>query len=172
MEHKTMIPEARAIWSGLEFRRPLLFRNIEPLTKQHMLWSPHAERKCIAWQLWHIAEVEDTWIREMVTHEAAHFPFGTEVREAQLEDYPTKQELIDYFNDVREQSRTRLTLLTPEDLLRDVCDEDYGNMTVLDIWMGVVTSFAWHAGQIAMTAKMIPDSPISTLKFHQWRNTN
>jgi len=55
------------------------------------------------------------------------------------------------------------------DFVREVQDPDFGKCIVLDIWMGVVTSFAWHAGQIALTAKLIPDTPVTTMKFDYWK---
>ena len=35
--------------------------------------------------------------------------------------------------------------------------------------IGVVTSFAWHAGQIALTAKLLPDTPVKTMRFEYWK---
>jgi len=32
-----------------------------------------------------------------------------------------------------------------------------------------VTSFAWHAGQIALLAKLLPDTPVSTMEFGYWK---
>jgi hypothetical protein len=52
---------------------------------------------------------------------------------------------------------------------RVVEDPDFGPQTVLDIWMGIVTSFAWHAGQIALTAKLLPDTPVTTMQFDYWK---
>jgi hypothetical protein len=50
--------------------------------------------------LWHIAEVEDNWVREAVYSEPWRFPFGRGVKAARAEQYPGKAELLDYF-DVR-----------------------------------------------------------------------
>ena len=60
-----MTPAAQAIWSALEFRKPMLLRNVEPLDQQQLLWRPGPGRNSIAWQLWHIAEVEDNWVRSL-----------------------------------------------------------------------------------------------------------
>ena len=59
-------PAADAIWSGLEFRKPMMLRNVEPLSERLMRWRPDEDRNSIAWQLWHIAEVEENWIRTLV----------------------------------------------------------------------------------------------------------
>ncbi len=80
-------PQAQAIWSGLEFRKPMLLRNVEPLSEPQMRWRPGAGPNPIAWQLWHIGEVEDNWIRTLVTGEPLHLPFGVQVREATEKDY-------------------------------------------------------------------------------------
>ncbi len=90
-----MTPEAKAIWSALEFRKPMLLRNIEPLDEPQMHWRPAADRNSIAWQLWHIAEVEDNWIRTLVTGEPLRFPFGVQVRAATENDYPGKAQLLE-----------------------------------------------------------------------------
>ncbi len=167
-----MIPAAEQIWSALEFRLPMLLRNVEPLSAAEMLWLPGAGRVSIAWQLWHIAEVEDIWVRDLVLGEALVFPFGIQVREAKRgADYPSKEELLNYLQEVRAETRRRLEATTDEDLAREVVDKDFGTMAVRDVWAGVVTSFAWHAGQIALTAKLLPDSPIAVLEFGYWKKS-
>lgn len=164
-----MVPQAQAIWSALEFRKPMLLRNVEPLREEQMRWLPGPERKPIAWQLWHIAEVEDNWVRTMVTGEPVRFPFGIQVREAGEADYPSKAELLRYLSDVRATTRGRLEAAAAADFERRVTDPDFGSLTVLDVWSGVVTSFAWHAGQVALTAKLVPGSPVTTMTFEYWR---
>ncbi len=164
-----MTPHARTIWSGLEFRKPMLLRNVEPLNETQMRWRPHPDRNSIAWQLWHIAEVEDNWIRSLVTGEPLRFPFDVQVRAAGDEHFPSKRQLIEYLHEVREITRGRLATATAGEFEREVEDPDFGRITVLDIWSGVVTSFAWHAGQIALTAKLLPDTPVDTMKFDYWK---
>lgn len=161
-----MTPQAQAIWSALEFRRPMLLRNVEPLSDAQMLWRPGPERNSIAWQLWHIAEVEDNWVRSLVTREPMRFPFGMDVRGAASDDqYPRKAQLLAYLDEVRQVSRRRLEAATAADFARPVEDPDFGKLTVLDVWAGVVTSFAWHAGQVALTAKLLPETPVTTMQF-------
>ena len=163
-----MNPQAQAIWSGLEFRKPMMLRNIEPLSEQQMRWTPAPDRNSIAWQLWHIAEVEDNWVRSIITNEPLHLPFGVQMRQATDEQYPTKDQLLEYFHETRAVSRTRLDAAQDSDFAREVADPDFGACTVLDIWMGVVTSFAWHAGQIGLTAKLLPSTPVTTQHFKYW----
>jgi uncharacterized damage-inducible protein DinB len=90
-----MIPEARQVWRGLEFRRQSLLKLLEPLSSDEMSWLPGVGRNSIAWQLWHIAEVEDNWIRR-ISGEPARYPFGLSVREANPGEYPDKVALIWY----------------------------------------------------------------------------
>lgn len=163
-----MVPEARSIWAGLEFRKPMLQRNVTPLSDEQARWIPGPGRVSIAWQLWHIAEVEDNWVRDLVLNQPGRFPFGRQVREAGSNDFPSIRDLLSYFEQVRQLTRDRLEATPPGEFDREVEDADYGRITVRDVWAGVVTSFAWHAGQIALTAKLLPDSPIETMQFKYW----
>ncbi|MCZ6835260.1 MAG: DinB family protein [Planctomycetota bacterium] len=165
-----MIDEAKSIWAGLEFRKPMLLRNIEPMSEVQLRWIPGEGRASIAWQLWHIAEVEDNWARQHITNEPLHFPFGVQVREAGNSEYPSKEALIGYLHDVRKLSRVRLEEASPEDFLRQVIDKDYEDLNVRGVWAGVITSFAWHAGQIALTAKLLPGTPVQTMQFGYWKD--
>lgn len=158
--------QAQTIFSALEFRKPMMLRNVEPLSDEQLHWIPGPDRKSIAWQLWHIAEVEDNWVRMCILNEPPHFPFEVSLADARQEQYPSKEQLLDYFHSVRELSRQRLEAAL--DLNQLVTDPDFGQMPAHELWSGVVTSFAWHAGQIALTAKLLPGSPISTWAFTNW----
>ena len=165
-----MEAHAQAIWSALDFRKPMMLRNIEPLSEQQMRWRPAPQRNSIAWHLWHIAEVEDNWIRALVTGEPPHFPFGVQVRAATDEQYPPRRDLLAYLHEVRAGSRQRLERTRDAELDRAVEDPDFGTLTVMEVWAGVVTSFAWHAGQVALTAKLMPDTPVTTQSFGYWKH--
>lgn len=162
-----MVPEARSVWAALEFRMPMMLRNIGPLTDAQMRWAPGPGRNPIAWQLWHIAEVEDSWVRTCFLDESPVFPLGRALADAGGE-YPPKEALLGYLRDVRAQTRIRLASLADADFDRRVRDPDFGEIDVRDLWAGVVTSFAWHAGQIALTAKLLPGTPVSTWTFTGW----
>ncbi len=164
-----VVPEARTIWSALEFRKPLLLGNVEPLDELQMRGRPAGDRKSIAWQLWHIAEVEDNWIRALVTGEQLRFPFGVQVRAATENDYPGKAQLLAYLHEVRGLTERRLEASQSADFERQVEDPDFGRLGVLGVWAVVVTSFAWHAGQIALTAKLLPGTPVTTMQFGYWK---
>ena len=152
-----MTPEAKTIWAGLEFRRPTLRRLLEPLTDAELRWRPPSGANPIGWQIWHIAEVEDNWVRRVLLGEPPEYPFGRSVREVQPEDYPPKPELLGLFQQVRERSRARLDALGASDFDRRVRDEHFGELEVRQVWAGVVTSFAWHAGQIVLTVRLLRD---------------
>jgi uncharacterized damage-inducible protein DinB len=147
----------------------MLLRNLEPLDEAQMRWRPGPGRNSIAWQLWHIAEVEDNWARALITGEPLRFPFGVQVRAAADEQYPAKAELRAYLDEVRAVSKARLDAASPADFDRRVEDPDFGPMSVLGVWSGIVTSFAWHAGQIALTAKLLPGTPVTTMVFSYWK---
>jgi len=164
-----MVPEAKAFWSALEFRRPMMLRQVEPLSEEQMLWVPGPGRVSIAWQLWHIAEVEDLWIRELVLDKTLEFPFGVPVRDADASQYPKKLDLLRYFHKSRFLSQSRLEDISAPDFDRMVEDVNFGRIQVRDVWSGVATSFSWHAGQIALTAKLIPDTPVKTQSMKFWK---
>ena len=163
-----MTPEGLSIWAGLEFRKPMMLRNIEPLSEEQMDWIPGPNRKSVRWQLWHICEVEDNWVRQCLFDEPGRFPMGMALNDASETDRPSKRALFDYLDEVRQLSRRRLEAMQELDFSRGVRDPDFGEMEVRTLWAGVVTSFAWHAGQIGLTAKLLPDSPVRVWNFTQW----
>ena len=146
---------AKLVWESLEFRKPAMLRIIEPLSEEQMLWRPPNQGNSISWQLWHIAEVEDNWIRALLRGEPKRYPFGCSVKIAPPDQYPCKAELMDYFHEVREISRGRLEETTESDFELTVRDDHFGQLTVGQVWGGVITSFAWHAGQIAQTNRLL-----------------
>lgn len=149
-----MTPEAKQVWAGLEFRRPAMLRLIEPLSAEQMNWKPASDRNSVAWQVWHIAEVEDNWYRDKMLGEAKRYPLGGSVRDAT--EFPDKATLLTYFDEVRALTRARLAALRPEQFEMPLADEHFGQLTVRDLWAGLVTSAAWHAGQIALTVGLMP----------------
>ena len=150
-----MTPAATAIWAGLEFRKPVMLRLLELLSSDELRWRPPSGANPIGWQICHIAEVEDNWVRHLLLGETRSYPFGHSVREMRPEDYPPKPALLSYFQQVRERSRERLSALGDADFDRRVRDAHFGELTVREVWGGVVTSFAWHAGQIALTVRLL-----------------
>lgn len=150
-----MTPQAQVVWAGLEFRKPATLQLLEPLTSEELRWRPPSGANPIGWQVWHIAEVEDNWVRQLLLGEARSYPLGRSVREAAPDQYPPKSALLSYFHEVRERSRARLEATTEEAFDHHVRDAHFGELTVREVWGGVVTSFAWHAGQIALTVRLL-----------------
>jgi Protein of unknown function (DUF664) len=95
-------------------------------------------------------------VRDRIYGQPRRFPFSNSVREAAIDKYPSKSTLLRYFSEVRAISRQRLDDAPEEDFDRLVDDPTWGRITVRQVWMGVVTSCAWHGGQIALTSRLIP----------------
>ncbi len=74
--------EAQVVWASLEFRKPAMLQIVEAIAAEQMQWVPSNGRNSIAWLLWHIAEVEDNWIRDLWLGEPRRYPFGRSVRDA------------------------------------------------------------------------------------------
>ena len=146
--------ESKVIWAGLELRTPAMLRAVEFLSTEQMLWLPPNAKNCIAWLLWHIAEVEDNWVRDKLLGEARRFPFGHSVK-AHSGEYPSKSELLGYFHEVRALTHTRLESLKAEDFDREITDKDFGTIAIRELWSLVVTSCAWHSGQITLMGRLL-----------------
>ncbi len=121
-----------------------------------MHWLPPNNSNSIAWLIWHIAEVEDNWVRDRVYGQPRRYPFGKSVRETAPDQYPSRVALLGYFSEARSLSRERLDEASEEDFDRMVDDSTWGRISVRQVWAGVVTSCAWHGGQIALTNRLIP----------------
>jgi uncharacterized damage-inducible protein DinB len=148
-------PQARLVWDGLEFRTPAMLQAIEPLSDADIRWQPPNGANSVAWLLWHIAEVEDNWIRQALYGLPKRFPFGRSVKVKDARKSPAKTELLAYFREVRAITQARLEQTSEAEFDRLVEDEYYGTLTVRRLWSGVVTSCAWHGGQIVLIAKRL-----------------
>lgn len=145
---KTMGPQARTIWESLEFRTPAILRATESLSDDELHWQPPNAGNSIAWLLWHIPEVEDNWVRDKLFNLPKRYPFGTSVKARAGDEWPSKKALLSYFHEVRASTRDRLEQTREEEFDRMIVDEHFGSITVRQVWGGVVTSCAWHGGQI------------------------
>jgi hypothetical protein len=72
----SLCPEAHAVWTGLESRRPALLRFVEPLGPDELLGRPPDGGNSVAWPLRHVAEVEDNWVRRLRLGASKRRPFG------------------------------------------------------------------------------------------------
>lgn len=151
-----MTPQARCVWDVLQFRTPPMLSVIEKLADEQMRWQPPNGANSIAWMLWHIAEVEDNWVRDRLYSLAKRYPFGTSVKSALREAFPAKVELLAYFHEVRQLTKARLEEMPEDAFERSLHDDHYGAITARQLWAGVVTSAAWHGGQIVYVSRLLP----------------
>lgn len=152
-----MNPQAQTVWDSLQLRTPVMLRSLESLSEAEFRWQPPNGANSISWLIWHIAEVEDNWIRDRLLGLPRRYPFGASVRTTDLEQYPAKNDLLAYFHEVRALTRERLEQTPEEDFDRVIQDEHFGEITVRQLWSGVATSCAWHGGQIVLiTNRLLP----------------
>jgi hypothetical protein len=151
-----MGPQAQLIWDGLELRTPTMLRVVDGLSQDAWRWWPPNNSNSISWLVMHIAEVEDNWVRDRLYNLPKRFPFGASVRELSADQHPNKRELLGYFHEVRTTTRERLEQFSESDFDRKLDDEHFGEITARQLWSLVVTSCAWHSGQIALTNRLIP----------------
>lgn len=158
-----MGPQARVIWDSLEFRTPAVLRSIERLSDTGLRWQPPNSGNSVAWLLWHIPEVEDNWVRDKLLNLPKRFPFGTSVKVAPGTEWPSKTALVSYFHEVRALTKERLERTPEEEFDRMVSDEHFGAITVRQVWGGVVTSCAWHGGQIVLIVnRLLPSAELGS----------
>jgi hypothetical protein len=153
-----MTPEAAFAWAAIELRTPTMLRIVDGLSERAMRWWPPGESNSVGWLLWHVAEVEDIHVRDKVLGLPKRYPFGASVRAADRDAYPAKAALLAYFHEVRALTRERLAAMRADDFDRRVNDETFGAVSVRHVWAAVVTSDAWHGGQIALTGRLVPAS--------------
>ena len=132
-----------------------MLQAIEPLSETALRWQPPNGANSVAWLLWHIAEVEDNWVRDRVYGLPKRYPFGRSVKSTDAQKSPRKAELLGYFHEVRTITRARLEQTSEAEFDRLVEDDQYGTLTVRQLWGGVVTNGAWHGGQIVLVAKRL-----------------
>jgi uncharacterized damage-inducible protein DinB len=150
-----MEPQARTIWDALTFRTPAMLRVVDGLSDEQLHWLPPNAVNSIGWLLWHIAEVEDNWVREKLLHAPKRYPFGVSAKAQPRPSIPAKADLLAYFHDVRGLSKNRLDATTDAQMDATIEDEHYGTLTVRQVWAGVATSGAWHGGQIAYLNRLL-----------------
>ena len=151
-----MTTEAQFVWDALHFRTPAMLAVVERLTDEELRWQRPNGANPIAWMLWHIPEVEDNWVRRKLYGSPNRYPFGASVKATPLDHFPRKRELLTYFHEVRALTRQRLEESAEAAFGQPLQDDDCGGITVGQLWAGVVTSAAWHGGQIAYVRRLLP----------------
>ena len=107
-----------------------------------MGWLPTSGENSVSWLLWHIAEVEDNWVRSVLLGQDRRYPFGSSVRDAAPRGHPRKTELLSYFDEVRAMTRQRLEATSGPEFGRMVNDPQFEAISLGAVWSGVATSFA------------------------------
>src|SRR5262245_5670445 len=72
---QSMNLQAQTIWDSLEFRTPAILAAVDRVSEQEFQWLPPNGANPIAWLLWHIAEVEDNWVRDKLLVLPRRYPF-------------------------------------------------------------------------------------------------
>jgi hypothetical protein len=158
-EERLMSPDARFVWSALSFRTPPMLAAVAAVSEQEFTTCA-GHPNPIAWLLWHIAEVEDNWVRDKLLGQPKRYPFGLSVKDPSRDRYASKAELLAYFDEVRNASRLRLQAMSDPEFDRGIEDEHYGHLTARDLWAGVATSCAWHGGQIVFLARVLRNTSV------------
>ena len=106
-----------AIRSGLEEDLEGLKRAIDGLTPEEVYWQPTLQTNPIAWQVWHMARVEDRWVGRYLCNSAEvwtsdgwadrfgmdheNVGFGQTMDEVRAMPIIAISDLMDYFEAVR-----------------------------------------------------------------------
>ena len=89
-------------------------------------WWPPGDSNSIGWLVWHIAEVEDNWVRDKLHDLPKRYPFSASVRDTERDGCPSKAELLTYFHDDRAITRQRLFATSESEFDRMIDDEHFG----------------------------------------------
>lgn len=151
-----MTPQAQLVWDGLQFRTPTMLSIVERLADEQLRWQPPNGANPVGWMLWHIPEVEDNWVCDRLYGLSRRYPFGASVKSTRVHQFPAKADLLAYFHEVRALTKQRLEQTPEESFDHSIQDEHWGSITVRQLWAGVVTSAAWHGGQIVYVNRLLP----------------
>ena len=158
-----------ALLSGLEEYLQALQAAIEGLTPAETRWQPTMHTNHIAWLVWHMARVEDSWVSRMRetsqvwTAEGWADRFGMDP-ESTGSGYASEDvraipevplsDLVAYFNAVRVVTRQCLDQATDNDLSR-VYQHRGRDRSGSWIWGHILVEESQHTGQVAMIRGMM-----------------
>ncbi|MBI2329058.1 MAG: DinB family protein [Chloroflexi bacterium] len=151
------------ILRSLEQSQGYVTRALEGLTQEEAAWRPTAECNSIAFILWHMTRVEDSFVNRVVQHgkelyETEGWPkkLGTplkasqySVEELQTWETPKLEYLRNYAKTVREKTVAFIQSATPEKLSEEVVRPNRPTDSVVGTLGRISTEIALHAGQIA-----------------------
>ena len=160
-----------AVRSGLEEYLEGLKRAIDGLTLAEVYWQPTLQTNPIAWQVWHMARVEDRWVgrylcnstevwtadgwadRFGMDHESVGF--GQTMEEVRAMPLISTSDLMDYFGAVRAVTLRWLDEVAEEDLSKEYEHQRLVKITGAWIVGHILVEESQHTGQIAMIRGMI-----------------
>ncbi len=150
------------ILRSLEQSQRYLTNALDGLTQEEVAWSPGAECNSIAFILWHMTRVEDSFVNRLIQREKELYEaeswqekLGTPVKayqytveELQAWSVPQLEILREYANSVREKTLALLQSIPPEKL-SELARPDRPPDTIGAILARLSTEIALHVGQIA-----------------------
>ena len=150
--------------SSLKQGQEYLTEALDGLTQEEAAWSPGAECNSIAFILWHIARVEDFFVRRVIQRKEELYEakgwrekLGTPAKESgyqytgeQLQAWPVPklETLRGYADSVRSETLAFLEPL-PSEKLSEVPRPDRSPDSIGTTLGHIFTEIALHAGQIA-----------------------
>ncbi len=152
--------------NGLDEYLTGLKRAVDGLTPVELYWQPSPNANHIAWLVWHMARVEDSWYNRYIGEGESVWTsdgFNTRFRlpaerggygdtAEDVAEFPqlSMAELLEYFDAVRSKALTNLEAITAEDLERS---RDAGNRDDSPVVAWVISHVhveqGQHLGQIS-----------------------
>jgi uncharacterized damage-inducible protein DinB len=154
-----------AIRSGLEEYLQSLGRAIDGLTPAEARWQPTMHTNHIAWLVWHMARVEDSWVNRVLSGTTQVWKtegwadrFGMDLEETgsgqtsedvrAMPEIPLN-ELMEYFGAVRAATYRYLDHASDDDLLQEYSNRGSNR---IGTWIvgHILVEESQHTGQVAL----------------------
>ncbi len=158
-----------AVLSGMTEYLEELKTKLDGLTETELRWQATLETNTIAWLVWHMADVEDSWINEAIAGgetvwDASDWTARTGIKLENhighgiegVRSFPEVDisELIQYFDEVRSATTKVIAKISDEDLA-NIDTRPNGYATWAWILGHVIVEESQHLGQIALIRGMI-----------------
>lgn len=160
-----------AIRSGLEEYLQALQKAVEGLTPAELRWQPTLQTNHIAWQVWHMARVEDRWVGRFLCDssevwiadgwadrfgmDSESVGYGHTMEEVRGMPDIALAELMAYYNAVRAVTLRWLEQATDADLSKEYQTPHRGPVKGTWIVGHILVEESQHTGQVAMIRGMI-----------------
>ena len=160
-----------AIRSGLEEYLQGLRKAVESLTPAELRWQPTLHTNHIAWQVWHMARVEDRWISKHLKEtpevwvsegwadrfgmEPESHGFGQGMEEVRAMPDISLTDLMAYFEAVRVVTLKWLEQATDADLSKEYHHPRKGTINGAWIVGHILVEESQHTGQVAIIRGMM-----------------